>query len=201
MGRGAAARHPVGVRRAGRAAPDPAGAAGPAAAARDQPGQRDEDAGPELGIRRRDALAERLDDRRALVAEDDRALPLPVAVADVEVRVADAGRRHPDADLARTGRVELERLDPDGHAGAVDDRGADRGRPGDSGTASGSHVGAATRAGPRAEPAGPAPRDVLGNRETVDERRRSSIRGACSDRSVMALEGPPVPGRPEGDRR
>ena len=42
-----------------------------------------------------------LDHARALVPQDDRPRPLPVAVADVEVGVADARRRHPDEDLAR----------------------------------------------------------------------------------------------------
>ena len=95
--------------------------------------------------------AERLDDRRALVAEHDRALPLPLAVADVEIRVADAGRRHPDADLARPGRIELEGLDPDRHARAIEDGGPDRrrgGRIGVRGHAAGSHA-----AGPRADAA------------------------------------------------
>ena len=54
----------MGVRRAGRARPDPAVATGPAGAARDQPRQRDEDAGPEPRERLRDAATERLDDRR-----------------------------------------------------------------------------------------------------------------------------------------
>ena len=61
-----------------------------------------------------------------IVAEDDRALALPVPVANVEIGMADAGRRHPNADLARTGRIELEIFDPDGNAGTVDHGGADR---------------------------------------------------------------------------
>ena len=116
-----AARHPVGVRRAGRARPDPAVATGPAGAARDQPRQRDEDAGPEPGKRLGDAGTERLDDRRALVAHHDRAFALPLAVPDVQVGVADAGRDHPDPDLARPGRGERQRLDPGRHAGPLED--------------------------------------------------------------------------------
>ena len=56
-----------------------------------------------------DPFADRLDDPRALVTEDDRVAPVPeVAVGEVQVRVADARRGHADEHLARAGRLELE---------------------------------------------------------------------------------------------
>ena len=55
--------------------------------------------------------ADGLDDARALVAQHDRPRALPVAVADVQVGVADARRGHPHEDLARPRVVEAQRLD------------------------------------------------------------------------------------------
>ena len=67
-----------------------------------RPGRRDK---AREGLR--DAVAERLDDRRALVAQHDRAFPLPVAVPDVQVEWQTPAASHPDPDLAWTGRREL----------------------------------------------------------------------------------------------
>jgi hypothetical protein len=61
------------------------------------------------------------------VTQHNRALALPLAIADVKVRMADSCRRHPDADLSRSRRIELERLDPDRDARPVEDGGTDRG--------------------------------------------------------------------------
>ena len=94
--------------------------AGAACAARRGPGQDDEIAHPQpVGVR---AGTELLHDRRALVAEDDVGRPLPFAVDDVEVRVADARGDHPDEHLALPRRVELELLDGQGHARSVEDQ-------------------------------------------------------------------------------
>ena len=58
-----------------------------------------------------DAGAELLDDAGRLVAERHRHRPRPVAVDHRQVRVAQPRRRDLDQDLARSGRVELDRLD------------------------------------------------------------------------------------------
>ena len=55
--------------------------------------------------------AHRLDDAGALVPQHDRPRPLPVAVAHVEVGVADARRGHPHEDLAGPRIVEVQGLD------------------------------------------------------------------------------------------
>ena len=47
----------------------------------------------------------------ALVAHHDRGRSRPVAIADVQVRMTDAGRQDPDANLARTRLRECDRLD------------------------------------------------------------------------------------------
>ena len=62
-----------------------------------------------------------LDHARALVPQDDRPRPLPVAVADVQVGVADARCGHPHEDLARARVVEPQRLDGAPLARALDD--------------------------------------------------------------------------------
>ncbi len=72
-----------------------------------------------------EAGTDRRDDPRALVAHDDRAGPLPVAVAHVQVGVAHAGRRHPDQNLARSGIGEPEGLDAGRDPRALDDGGLD----------------------------------------------------------------------------
>jgi hypothetical protein len=58
-----------------------------------------------------DFRTKRLNDSGALVAEDGVGWPLPIAVHDVEVRVADARGDHPDEDLALAGPIQLEILD------------------------------------------------------------------------------------------
>jgi len=73
-----------------------------------------------------DSISERLDDGGALMAHHDRAFAVPITVADMEVGVADPGGGHPDADLARTRRDELERLDPGRDARPVENGRADR---------------------------------------------------------------------------
>ncbi len=68
-----------------------------------------------------DALADRLDDARALVAHDDRRGPRPVAVDHVQVGMADAARAQLDEHLAAARALERELLDR--HApGAVEHR-------------------------------------------------------------------------------
>jgi hypothetical protein len=57
-----------------------------------------------------------------LVPEHQRSRALPVAVADVEVRVADARRHHPDADLAVPRFVQRQLLDPERLPRPLDDR-------------------------------------------------------------------------------
>ena len=105
------ARRPVGLRVAQRrrsgAQPLAAALALAAAQAGRVPGQGDrppDDA-------RVEPRTDRLDHARALVAQHDRPRPLPVAVPDVEVGVADARRGHPHEDLARARVVEPQRLD------------------------------------------------------------------------------------------
>ena len=62
----------------------------------------------------RDALADRLDHARALVAHHHGRGPRPVAVHDVEVGVAHAARPDADEHLGAARRLELELLDDDG---------------------------------------------------------------------------------------
>src|SRR5439155_14253981 len=109
-----------------RAQPDATRSTGAAAPARDEPGKNDEAYRTETRMAGPDARAQLFDDRRSLVAEDDRPRPLPLAVANVEVRVADARSEHPHPDLARTGRVEVERLDPGRNAGPIENGRPDR---------------------------------------------------------------------------
>ncbi len=68
-----------------------------------------------------DALADRLDDARALVAHDHRRGPRPVAVHDVQVGVADTARAQLDEHLAAARALERELLDRH-PAGAVENR-------------------------------------------------------------------------------
>src|SRR5262245_2469897 len=62
---------------------------------------------------RRHVRAHRLDDARALVAQDDGAVQreAPHAVDDVQIRVAHTGRRGADEDLTSPRLVDLDRLD------------------------------------------------------------------------------------------
>ena len=99
--------HPVAERGRIRTGPRPAGAARPADAARDEPRQRDRLADAQA----RHARPDRLDDAGALVAHDDRRRARPLAVAHVQVRVADARGEHPHADLAGTRLGDDEVLD------------------------------------------------------------------------------------------
>jgi hypothetical protein len=57
------------------------------------------------------------------MTDDERARPWPLAVPDVEVRVADPARRHPDEDLAGPRFVERDGLDRDGLARSFKDGG------------------------------------------------------------------------------
>lgn len=89
-----------------------------------------------------DPFAHLLDDRGALVAEDDRKRVSVHAPDGVPIRSADPGGRHPDPHLPRLGRVQLELLDPKrraeleqdcrAHAGSLPRPGSTRfpGRPG-----------------------------------------------------------------------
>ncbi len=69
-----------------------------------------------------EALADGFDDPGALVTHHDRARPLPVPVADVEIGMAHARCRHPHEDLARSRLGESQRLDGHGLARPLDDR-------------------------------------------------------------------------------
>ena len=115
--------HPVAERRGVRARPRTARHAGPAHPARDQPRQRDRLADGQ----RADARPERLDDAGALVAHRDRGRTRPVAIADMEVGVADARCEDPDADLAGARLGERQVLDGRRLAGGPQHRGP-RGR-------------------------------------------------------------------------
>ena len=113
-----------------RTEPRLAAAAGATRTARCDPGEDDEvadaqPAGVERGVRRtlREVRPELLDDRGAVVPQDEVRQPLPLPVDDVEVRVADARGDHPDGDLARAGRVEVERLELERPARRPEDRG------------------------------------------------------------------------------
>src|SRR5699024_5170659 len=57
------------------------------------------------------AVSERLDDTGALVAQEHRRGPGPIAVDDREVGMADSGRSHPHEHLTRPRCVELKVLD------------------------------------------------------------------------------------------
>ena len=83
--------------------------AGGAAAARRRPGQDDEVALPERV--RRHVRAERLDDGGSLVTEHDVRRSLPLAVDDMEVRVAHARGNHPNQHLAALRLVQQQILD------------------------------------------------------------------------------------------
>ena len=117
-----AIRHPVPERRRGRARPRHPGAARPARPARHEPRQRDGLA----DTQRRHARTDRLDDAGALVAHRHRTRSRPVAVAHVQVRVADARRGHPDADLAGARLGQRQRLDLDRLPWVAEDGGPDR---------------------------------------------------------------------------
>src|SRR4051794_33607409 len=97
-----AVRHLMRHRRRARAGPLPAGLAGSTAEAWRVPGERDE-----LALSQPvDAWTQLLHDRCAFVAKDDRPGALPVAVADMEIRVADARRQHSHPDLAGARLIE-----------------------------------------------------------------------------------------------
>ena len=90
-----------------RAGPRPAGPARPAGAARDEPRQRDRLA----DAQRPHARPDRLHHAGALVAHHHRRRSRPLAVADVQVGVADARGQDPHPDLAGARFGELEVLD------------------------------------------------------------------------------------------
>jgi hypothetical protein len=66
-----------------------------------------------------DAGPYRFDKPGTLVAQDDRNRSLPVAITDMQIRVADAGRGHPDEDLARAWLLDDELVDPSRRADSV----------------------------------------------------------------------------------
>ena len=105
---GRAVRHAVAERRRVRARPRP-GRAGTTGRRRTERATTARPAGRPTATRH--ARAHGLDDARALVAHRDRRRARPVAVADVQVRVADARRQDPDPDLAgaRLGQGQLAR--------------------------------------------------------------------------------------------
>jgi hypothetical protein len=74
--------------------------------------------------RRGDAGPDGLHDAGSLMAEDDRPLPHPLPVADMEVGMTDAGRGDPDPDLADPRLVESQVLDPQRLTGPRQDGGA-----------------------------------------------------------------------------
>ena len=115
-------RHPVPERRRIRAGPRTSCAARPADPTGHEPRERDR-----LADRQRVHIGpHRLDDACTLVPHHDRHRARPIAVAHVQVRVTDAGREHPDADLpgARLGDRQL--LDRHGAPGRAQDRGPGR---------------------------------------------------------------------------
>ena len=83
------------------------GAVGAAATVR-HPGEDDSVA----RFDQRDPLPHLLDNAGAFVAQDDGERLLDDAVDDVQVAVADPGRRHPDKDFAALGRQEFHLLHP-----------------------------------------------------------------------------------------
>jgi hypothetical protein len=94
-----------------------------AVAARRRPAERDGDARGEPGGRIH-AGTERLNDASSLVTDDEGTWARPLAVANVEVRVADPARGHPDDDLAGDRLVKRDLFDRDRLAGSFEDRGA-----------------------------------------------------------------------------
>ena len=89
-----------------------------------EPRQRNQLADPWRGHARPD----RLHDAGALVTHHDRGRPVPLPVADVQVGMADAGREHPDADLARARLDQVELADLHRAADLGKDDGTDGGR-------------------------------------------------------------------------
>ena len=65
-----------------------------------------------------------LDNRGALVPQDDRQAVAPLAVCLADVRVADARANDPDEHLTRAGIPQAHLLDPLGLAEGVEDGGA-----------------------------------------------------------------------------
>jgi hypothetical protein len=57
------------------------------------------------------------------VTHDDRSRAIPLAIADVKIRVAYAARRHPHENFARPGWIELEILHSDWVTGLLNDDG------------------------------------------------------------------------------
>ena len=90
------------------------------------PGEHDERAQAKVGEPFRDAGPDRRHDRRSLVAQHDVDGPRPLAVHDVQVRVADAAREHPDRDLAGGRRVEAQCLQCQRFSWPAKDQAADR---------------------------------------------------------------------------
>jgi hypothetical protein len=82
--------------------------AGPALAAHRTPVEDDEVAGGDVA----DALADRLDDARRLVAEEEGEVVVDAALLVVQVGVADAARLDPDDGLARSRVRDEDGLHP-----------------------------------------------------------------------------------------
>jgi hypothetical protein len=76
---------------------------------------------------RRHLVADRLDDTRTLVAKHDRPVERksPLAVDDVQVAVAHAGRHSPNEHLAAPWLVDLDRFDGQRLVHFAKDRGVD----------------------------------------------------------------------------
>ncbi len=72
---------------------------------------------------RGDALADFLDDARALVTEDDGRFHREVALHHVEIAVADAGRHHPHRDFPRARWQNLYGLEHERFLGLIEDGG------------------------------------------------------------------------------
>ena len=148
--------------------------------------ERDEPPDLEVAGRSLDARPQRLDDAGALVAHHDRARPVPVAVPDVQVRVADARRQHPDPNLARARLGELQLLDPRGDARL--DPGPRR--ESSSLTSSREHNDPAMSQAPARCVRAPLPLFEIAGTETKPRRSRGSIRGR-SAACMFASPGSP----------
>src|SRR6185312_12275524 len=111
----------------GEAVPRLAAATGAAGAVDRAPVEDDVVARRDIG----DAVTDRLDHPRGLVAEQERELVVDAALAVVQVGVAHAAGLHLHDGLAGTGIGDVDRLDGDGRTLAVRDDPADLLRHGD----------------------------------------------------------------------